>query len=191
MQAIHIVTEHSNIDSDAALIAEIAAGSRVAFRRLHKSFYGRLVGFALRTGLSPDLADEAASDTLLAVWKSAARFEGRSKGSTWIFGIAYKQTMRRHRRTRLDRESVPWEDVSEITGGNVTSLQAENRTDIVAALSQLPADYRALVEMTYIWGLSVHEAAEIAGCPVGTIKSRMSRAREMLRDTLKGYGHDT
>ncbi|MEM1314507.1 MAG: RNA polymerase sigma factor [Pseudomonadota bacterium] len=174
-------------DADGALLAEVARGDRRAFRRLHERFHARLYGFALRTGLGADQADEATNDTLLAVWRSAATFEGRSTVATWIFGIAYRQAMRRHRRTRLDRALLPLEDAPATAwADNVAVLRVEQGADLAGAMARLDPEQRALVEMTYVWGFSVQEAADVVGCPPGTIKSRMARARHVLRRALEG-----
>ncbi|MEM6487746.1 MAG: sigma-70 family RNA polymerase sigma factor [Pseudomonadota bacterium] len=177
-------------DTDAALLADVARGDRKAFERLHRRFYGAVMGFALRTGLAADLADEAASDTMLAVWKAAARFEGRSKVSTWIFGIAYRQTMRRHRRRMTDKMAVPLDAVPDRPDLSAAPARLDDRASIARALSKLDPELRALVEMTYVWGLSCREAAEIVDCAVGTVKSRMSLARHQLRAVLGGSAHD-
>ena len=83
---------------DLALLRSASLGDVNAFENLFKRYFRRLAGFAARITSSNELAEEVAAETMMAVWRGAARFEGRSKVSTWIFGIAYRQALRVRKR---------------------------------------------------------------------------------------------
>ena len=85
---------------DRVLIERVAGGDREAFEALYARYYRKLFGFAQRVTRSADLVEEIVSDTLLTVWRSAARFDGRSRLSTWIFGIAYRKALQSVSRRR-------------------------------------------------------------------------------------------
>ena len=173
-------------DEDVDLISAIANGDRAAFRALHRKHHSAVNGFALRMLRAPDRAEEVTNDTFLAVWKGAKKFESRSKVSTWIFGIAYRIAQKSTRRYWFEKSHVGFEDVPEIedeTPDGVEALFTQQR--VARALATLPLDLRTVVELTYYYGHSYPEIAEIVGAPVGTIKSRMHAARARLREELQ------
>ena len=74
-----------------------------AFERLHRRFHRRVFGFALRLTERFELAEEVVNDTMMTVWRKAMDFEGRSKVSTWILGIAYRTAIKARRRSAPER----------------------------------------------------------------------------------------
>jgi RNA polymerase sigma-70 factor (ECF subfamily) len=132
-----------------------------------------------------DRADEATNDTMLAVWKGAKSFQFRSKVSTWIFGIAYRATLKTARRNRKERFHVDLEKGNSVVDDRVPGIETLfNRVEVMRALDRLPLDLRAVVELTYFQQLNYNEISEILDCPVGTVKSRMHTARAKLREHL-------
>ncbi|MEM1400882.1 MAG: sigma-70 family RNA polymerase sigma factor [Pseudomonadota bacterium] len=173
--------------TDDRLIGEIACGDVQAFERLYRGYFKRLIGFALRMTDRTDLAEEIASDTLMAVWRGAKSFESRSRPSTWIFGIAYRITTK-----ALDRSSrhqdVSDNEITEDLAGSVSGIrQLENlfiKDQLARAMRGLSAEHRASIELTYYYGYSCSEIAEIMDCPIGTVKTRMMHARAKLKQLL-------
>lgn len=170
---------------DCALLAGIARGEMQSFERLYRRYYGRVFGFAGRITQRMDTAEEVVNDTMLTVWRKAESFAGRSRVSTWIFGIAYRKALRARSRTRPAHEELELEEVAD----PVQSERLEaifSRDQLAQALNRLPPEQRAVVELTYVHGYKYTEIAEIADCPVGTVKTRMRHAREKLRNMLAG-----
>ncbi|MEM9146932.1 MAG: RNA polymerase sigma factor [Pseudomonadota bacterium] len=174
-------------DPDIALLEATARGEAAAFERLHRRYYKKLFGFALRLTGRMETAEEVVSDTLMVVWRKADTFLGQSRPSTWIFGIAYRIAMKA--RTKGARDSLHDEidesHASDRTGPQEIETLFE-RKRILAALQHLPAEQRAAVELTYYHGYTMAEIAEVLDCPVGTVKTRMFHARAKLRRLLEG-----
>jgi RNA polymerase sigma-70 factor (ECF subfamily) len=116
------------------------------------------------------------------VWQDASRFELRSKVSTWIFGIAWRKALKALERQK--RHDVPQESPDEVAGPDEVASALENREWLARALGRLSPDQRLVVELTFFVGCSYQEIAEIADCPVNTVKTRMFHARHRLRDLL-------
>lgn len=169
--------------SDDALIEAIAGGDMKALEQFHNRYYAKLVRFVTRLVDSSDAAEEVVNDTLMTVWRTADRFEGRSKPSTWMFGIAYRMAMKARQKAMRRRGDVELDEnlVGDATG---TAEQVIMRTDLAAAMKRLTPDLRAVVELTYFNGFLYTEIASILECPVGTVKTRMMTARKRLREVL-------
>jgi len=177
-------------DRDALLLERVAAKDRGAFQELYQRYYQRLFGFIFKVTRRPEVVEEALNDTLLAVWKGAGSFAGRSRPSTWILGIAHRQALKslsRVRRAERDPETMP-EDGPE--GPESLAARRELASTLGRALAQLPPEQRAVVELTYYEGCSYSEISAIVGCPVNTVKTRMFHARRKLRVLLAAAGID-
>ncbi len=164
------------------LLQRVAGGDREAFRELYVSYHQRLARFLTRLTRRYDVAEEIINDTLWVVWRKAPEFRGGSKVSTWILSIAYRRALKTLHRLNLgamvalpDAASVPSET------GAATDDRGDLRDWLDHALIQLPADQRLVIELTYYQGLSCAEVAQIADCPVNTVKTRMFHARRKLR----------
>jgi len=179
-------------ESDALLLQRVASGDRAAFHRLYDRYRRTLMLFLRRFNHRVDLLDEIVNDTMYVVWCKAGDFRGDSRPSTWIHGIAYRQALKRldRRDAHLD-SAADIESVDESAGGEVDASIVESAADraersdwLQTALAELPREQRAVLELTYFHGHSCQEIAELMGCPVNTVKTRMFHARLKLRERL-------
>lgn len=169
--------------TDEALLTAVAKGDVKAFEQLHRKYFPKLMHFSRRITESAEAAEEVANETLLVVWRTGDRFEGRSKPSSWIFGIAYRLSLKQRQKLGRHRGDVLLED-NLIDDGQDVAEAVMNRKDLSGALQQLTPELRAVVELTYYNGYLYTEIAEILDCPVGTVKTRMMTARRRLREYL-------
>jgi RNA polymerase sigma-70 factor (ECF subfamily) len=169
---------------DRTLIAEIAAGSEVAFRQIHSRYYRRVESFTRGFTRRSELTEEITSDTLWVVWRSARRFKGASRVSTWIMGIAYHVSMKTLRTLshRCEHEQQLIRDSVEET--HEPWSETEICDWVGAALERLPEEQRLVLELSYQLGHSCQEIADRVNCPVGTVKTRMFHGRRKLRRLL-------
>lgn len=165
---------------ELALLARVARGDRRAFAELYRVYRPRLYGYLRRLLPQPSDVDEVLDDVMLVVWKDAAKFRGEARLSTWVFGIAYRKALNAMRSER--RYEAPLDRGADIAG--VAGPVNDEREWIAAALARLSPDHRQVIELTYTSGFSYKEIAEIAGCPVNTVKTRMFHARRRLRMLL-------
>ena len=166
--------------SDITLLDRVRRGDRGAFSELYRLYHQRLYGYLSRLLRNPATVDEVLDDVMLVVWKDARKFRGDAAVSSWIFGIAYRKAlsaMRAERRYQapLDRTA----DTSALAG-----VSPQHDDWLRVALMQLSPDHRQVVELTYFGGYSYQEIAQIAACPVNTVKTRMFHARRRLRVLL-------
>lgn len=174
---------------DAALLAAVAAREMVAFEQLYRGYYGRLTRFLERMTRSPQLIDEILDDTMMVVWSKAATFNGTSRPSTWIFAIAYNHALKALGRQREPIEFLPDEDAFDpAVGPEPETIARQSRDRMKRLLDRLSPEHRAVVELTYYHGYSYKEIAQIAGCPVDTVKTRMFHARKYLKRWLSAAG---
>lgn len=174
------------VESDEVrLLTQIAAGDRLAFESLFRAYYPRLTRFIGRLARNPALIEEVVSDTLLVVWQKAATFDGSCKVSTWVFAIAYRKALKGLNLSDdpVDADNTLLEDESGHQPEQELSRHQLRRT-VLDALDALPAAQRVVVALTYYHDMAYQEIAEIVGCPVNTVKTRMFHARRRLQDTL-------
>ena len=174
-------------DADLRLISRVRGGDRQAFDELYRLYRVRLERFLGNLVRHPQIAEEVLDDTLLVVWERAAGFKGESKLSTWIFAIAYRKAMK-----ALRRHDAPVDDPNAENRASEEDSpeQAFGRTRLHEllrdAIAELSPEHRGVVELTYFNDLSYREIAEIMGCPVDTVKTRMFYARRHLKRRLDG-----
>lgn len=173
--------------ADAELIARIRARDVRAFETLYRKYFGRLSRFLLNLIHRPQLVEEVLNDTMMVVWNKPDGFAGASKLSTWIFGIAYRKAMKALRRWDLPVEDPDLElRVSDEPGPDRQAGLNQLQAKLATAIQGLSADHRAVVDLTYFQGFAYAEIAEIVGCPVDTVKTRMFHARRHLKRLLAG-----
>ena len=181
------MTATSTDSDDRSLIGRIA-GTRdtAAFERLYHDYRRRLGPFVYRIVRDAAANEEVFNDVMLAVWRKAASYSGKSKVSTWIFGIAYRQCLK-HLRGR--KEMV---ELDDSVHDSVDDREAIERQDLVVrALEKLPPEQRLVIELSYFQGNTYNEIAAIAECPENTIKTRVFHARRKLKGIMAELGERT
>jgi RNA polymerase sigma factor (sigma-70 family) len=170
--------------SDEALLRAVAAGDAAALTRLYERHAGALFGYLYRLAGDRMTAEEILQDTMLAAWRSAAAFEGRSKATTWLFGVARRQAHNRLR-GRPGPESVPLADRPDPGAGpDELAIAAVGGTAVAAAIDRLPDHHRDVVALVFVAGLPLADVAEVLAIPVGTVKSRLYHARAAVAAAL-------
>ena len=165
-------------EHERQLLKRVVDEDRLSFESLYLSYHPRLFRFIYRLTGSHTVTDELVNDIMLLVWRQAASFRGDSKVSTWIFGIAYRQTMRRLSRTRSVATSQ-----KEVIDASIDG-RSDNEDWVRKGLKVLPLEQRVTTELVFFLGLSYREVAEVTNCPVSTVKTRMFHARRKLKDIL-------
>lgn len=179
------------MDDDSADMRRIALRDETAFNALYLRYHPRLSRFVSRTLHDPAQTEEVVADTLYAVWTGASRFQSRSKVSTWIFGIAFRTTMKAIRSSsRHSRFTDHAEDADVLVDSQQDSDPAmgvelrDQTKHLIKAMESLSPEQRAVVELTAL-GWSCSEIGQIIDCPSNTVKTRMFSARKKLRPVLE------
>lgn len=171
---------------ERAWLDGVRQGRRADFEALYRSYHPRLWRFLSQMLRTPEAIEEALNDTLLVVWQRADSFDGRSKLSTWIFGIAYRKGLKAVGRLDEPLPDPPEEAIDPAPGPEQQLGLAELRQRLGAALAELSPEHRAVVQLGYFHDMAYGEIAEIVGCPPETVKTRMFYARRRLRALLDG-----
>ena len=165
------------------LLQRIGAGDNSAFEAFYKNYYPRLFRFILRMTRQPDNVEELIQETLLVVWEKPDGFNHESKISTWVFGIAYNKALKSIAKNARRSNDVDIDELADSIGDK-NANPAKSREDqdwLGAALAILPADQRAVIELTFYHGLSYQDVAKILDCPENTVKTRMFNVRKKLQ----------
>lgn len=179
---------------ELALLGAIRQGRRAEFDTLYRLYHPRLSRFLAHMLRQGDVLEEVLNDTMLVVWQRADSFDGRSKLSTWIFGIAYRKALKALSRQDLPVDGDEAEEAVDTAPGPEQYLsQGQLRGRLRGAMAELSPDHRAVVELCYFHDMAYGEIAEVVGCPPETVKTRMFYARKRLRlllDDLAGHHGD-
>jgi len=178
--------EDDLIEDDSKVLRAVAQGDRDAFKVLYHRYYTKLSRFAFRITQRTELVEEIVNDAMVVVWEKAATYKGASKVSTWIFGITYHKAIKTVQKwSRVNQQlDNDYQQLNQLpdAGQGISNVQLTR--DLQAMLTQLPAEQRAVVELTFYYGYSYPEISAIVDCPVNTVKTRMFHARRKLRELL-------
>lgn len=168
-------------DADALTNLALAAGrgDRAAldeFIRATERDVWRTVAFLADPGTADDLTQE----TYLRVLGALPRFAGRSSARTWLLSIARRVVVDQIRRNQARPRTTSQVDLEGLFSGPPAGSGFEDIVEIRLLLDGLEPDRRDALLLTQVMGLSYNEAAEVCGCPLGTIRSRVARARDDL-----------
>jgi RNA polymerase sigma-70 factor (ECF subfamily) len=182
------VQRRSEALADEKLIIAIATGDRNAMSVLYARHYQRVLHFVSRFCEATD-AEDVVSEVFADVWNQAARFEGRSRVSTWIFAIARFKALtllQRRRETELDDATVrSIEDTANTPEEAI--LSQERSQQINACIFEMSREHRDVISLFYLREKSIDEVAKITRTPKNTVKTRMYYARKRLVGLLSQY----
>jgi len=177
---------------DTLLVAVALEQDRAAFGRLFDHFAPRLKGWLVRTGSTPELADDLVQDAFVMLWRKAAQFNpARSHVAAWLFTIARNLRVDRHRGVfetwtsldNIDANIVP----DSAPGFDARLAAAQSGAGVRSALTQLSSDQRTLVQLAFYEDKSHSDIARETGLPLGTVKTRLRAAATRLRQLLEEY----
>jgi len=173
-------------EEEMGLVVAVRARDLRAFEQLYRRYQPRLGRFVDTLVRRPPLVEEVVNDTLMVLWQKAGDFTGASRLSTWLFAIAYRKAVRA--RTRDDMPADDAGVAEEADGATPDAVLSQDRTHraLRHAMAGLSAEHRAVVDLTYFHEIGYREIAEILGCPVDTVKTRMFHARRHLRRAMAG-----
>ena len=168
------------------LLKKIGHGDEIAMADFYRLYENRLYKFILSKLNDSFEASDILNETFLEVWRKANTFEGRSKVSTWLFGIAYYKTMDRHRKKKpmlIDEDNFP-EIVDNSPDAMVCLLSEERSSHVKYCLKTLKDAHRVVMQLSFFEDMTYGEIAKIVDCPEGTVKTRMFHAKEMMKHCL-------
>ena len=185
--------------TDVEILADVATGDIDAYGKIVNRYRGRLYNFIFRFVGERETAEDIVQETFLRAFRKRKEYRAIANFSTWLFTIAgnlAKSELRRRKRWRLfslhkDDENDTGMDLPDesfrpdtVTESSIADVQIQQ------AILSLPEKYRQVVLLRDVEGLSYQEISEISKCPVGTVKSRVNRARLKLQQKLKNEGRD-
>ena len=175
--------------SDRALIRRYLEGDVTAFDELMRVHEDRVFAICLRMMTDRDAALDAAQDVFLTVFRKADRYKEQAAFSTWLYRVAVNTCydhLRRRKRKRTT--SLPeYFDPADPRGEDPLTA-VELRPDIETALATLSPEFRAAIVLVDLNGMSLEGASEALDIPIGTVKSRVFRARRLLAAELGNLG---
>lgn len=138
-----------------------------------------LLRFALRLTRNPDAAEDLVQETLLSAWRAFHQLETGTNARAWLFRILVHAHYGQHRRLQSRLQTVPLPAAVPLTG-----IAETERIEVTQALDRLRDEYRSVLLLAVVEGFTCREIAEILSIPMGTVMSRLSRAREAMREAL-------
>jgi RNA polymerase sigma-70 factor, ECF subfamily len=176
------VNEHE--DDQRELIGRAQAGEAIAFQRLAERHATPLWRCAMTLAKDSHWAEDLAQETLVEAWRSLARFDGRCRFSTWLYGILRHRFLKGRRRQNAVRlstsDGLAQEPCTACAPDRVAEV-SEDAQRVRRAVASLPEEHRLVVELRFFAGATLDEIATALDCPLGTVKSRLHYALEKLR----------
>ena len=184
--------------TDSELVVRILDGDHELYVEIVNRYQGRLVNFLNRLLRNLEAAHDVAQDVFLKVYKALDRYDPKYKFSTWIFRVAHNQAIDEIRKRRIKWVSLQRRDSSddsqyewEIPDHDASPYRdlrnRERGSAIYDAIDGLPEDYRELVVLRHYGELSYDEIAQLKEMPLGTVKNKLFRGRQMLKEQLTEY----
>ena len=176
------------IEVDDDVVARARAGDARAFADLVRHYDRRLRALAFRLLGDAARMDDALQEAYVKAFRALPRFKGESTLGTWLYRITYNACLDELRRTERVVRLSAREASDAPTGRHDPADAGAQRHDLAAALAALAPEQRAVVLLVDAEGLDYAEAASVLGIAVGTVASRLSRARSQLRRALEVRG---
>lgn len=177
-------TDERDDAGDAALVMALAAGDRDALSELYRRHGATLLGLAVRIVRNRREAEDLLHDVFLEAWRSARDFDPkRGRVRTWLAIRMRSRALDLQKSARVSRNAG---DAGLEVLPDERERPSPDHTRIRAAIADLSADQRTVVELAYFDGLSCSEIASKIAIPIGTVKSRLAAGMQRLRERLGG-----
>jgi RNA polymerase sigma-70 factor (ECF subfamily) len=194
------MTRGAEQPSDDELVAAVLDGDRERFGALVDRYQARLVNYLFRLLRNVDDAHDLAQEVLVKVYQVLDRYDPQFKFSTWLFRVAQNAAIDQIRRRRLKLVSLRQEDdegdgrdwdLPSPERGPYGEMRNRERGDAIQeAIDTLPWEYRELILLRHFGELPYDEIAHLKQMPLGTVKNKLFRGRQMLKDKLQEFLED-
>ena len=187
-------------DQDSVIVKQVQAGDVAAFDRLILKYRERLYGVIYHMTSNREDASDLTQDAFIKAFQAINRFQGQSSFFTWLYRIAINATLSHLRKNRfksflsLDtvnlEEPVSQELISALTdktGADRDAFVHELQEKLNEAMQKLSIKHRTVITLFEIDGLSHQEIADVMDCSVGTVRSRLHYAKQLLQAEMKAY----
>lgn len=175
---------------DMVLVAACQAGDQDAFALLVQRHQRRVFNLVFRMLQQYEEANEVTQDAFLAAWQGLSSFRGNARFSTWLYRIAYNCSLKqlelrkRDKALQLVMQAEHENDEERVSN----EIETRDRQAVVREqLSLLPAKYRIVLVLRHLQEMTYEEMAEILTMPIGTIKTHLFRARNLLKERLEAF----
>jgi RNA polymerase sigma factor (sigma-70 family) len=186
-------------DADWDVVRKVQAGDVAAFDQLILKYRERVYSVIYNLCANREDAADLTQGAFIKAFQSINRFQGQSSFFTWLYRIGVNATLTHLRKNRLrtffsferiteeDKSAEVIEALTDRTGGDREAFVKELQEKLNEALQKLSINHRMVVTLFEIDGLSHNEIAEIMGCSVGTVRSRLHYAKQLLQAELQSY----
>jgi RNA polymerase sigma factor (sigma-70 family) len=187
-------------DEDLVVVRQVQAGDLGAFDRLIVKYRSRIYGVIYNLASNREDAADLTQDTFIKAFQSIHRFQGQSSFFTWLYRIAINSTLTHLRKNRarsfFSLEAINSEEpaskeiiaaLTDKTGAERDTHVRELQEKLNEAMQKLSINHRTVVTLFEIDGLSHQDIAEIMNCSVGTVRSRLHYAKQLLQAELQPY----
>lgn len=180
---------------DVKLVTASKNGDQDAFSLLVQRYQRRVFNLVLRMLQDYEEACEITQEAFLAAWQGMPSFRGEARFSTWLYRIAYNCALKQlelRKRERTLQQALQAEQALESIGDEQKNAHLEaldNQELVQEQLSQLPAKYRIVLILRHLQDMTYEEMAEVLTMPIGTIKTHLFRARNLLKERLQAFGY--
>ena len=197
MSASHTVLSNLSTFADRDLVTQAVAGREDGFEELVRRYQRPIAAYVYRMVGDYEAALDLTQEVFIKVYNSLRRYRSEFKFSTWIYKIAHNSAvdhLRRHSHrgqaltSECEGEQYELPIESRRPSPEQESERAERRAEIESVVRGLPVAYRELVLLRHSQDMSYEEIAEVTGLPLGTIKNRLFRAREAMRQQFVQRG---
>ena len=183
-------------DKDLVLVRRAKRGDYKAFDLLVLKYQSRIIGISMKFVKDIQIAEDIAQESFIKAYKSLNSFREESAFYTWLYRIAANTsknylTSKRRKKEYSESEIFSSEDANvdifDIPGGDSPEeiLAANNLREVIfESLSNLPEDIRTAISLREFEGLSYEEISEVLDCPIGTVRSRIFRGREIIQEKI-------
>ncbi len=182
---------------ETALVAASKRGDQDAFAQLVQQHQRRVFNLVFRMLQDYEETNEVTQETFLAAWQGLHSFRGDARFSTWLYRIAYncalKQLEQRKRDKALQAVVASEQSIAQANNTNQIDAELEAHTHLELVreqLSHLPAKYRIVLVLRHLQDMTYEEMAEILTMPIGTIKTHLFRARNLLKERLEMFDRE-
>src|SRR6266849_10068028 len=191
-------TDSSPVElDDQQLVTASKRGDQDAFAQLVQRYQRRIFNLVYRMLQQYEEASEITQETFLAAWQGLPSFRGDARFGTWLYRIAYNCALKQLETRKRDRALQAALQAEQALESEDTQIRADAELDahdqqalVQEQLSHLPAKYRIVLILRHLQEMTYEEMAEILKMPVGTIKTHLFRARNLLKERLQGFDRD-